>query len=94
MATQTFSQKVDLPVSHEEAFAWHERAGALERLVPPWESVEVTGRSGNLCEGATVELINRVGPLKMRWLAEHYDFETGRQFCDVQREGPFAEWNH
>jgi len=94
MSTQVFSQQVNLPVSPDEAFAWHERRGALERLIPPWESVEVTGRSGELCEGATVELINRIGPLRLKWLAEHYDFEPGRQFCDVQREGPFAEWNH
>ena len=30
-----------LPVSVEDAFAYHERPGALQRLVPPWESVEV-----------------------------------------------------
>jgi len=94
MTTQTFSSKVELSVSPDEAFAWHERSGALDRLIPPWESVEVTARSGNLCEGATVELLNRVGPLKMRWLAEHYDFKPGQQFCDVQREGPFTAWNH
>jgi uncharacterized protein len=94
MSTQTFSREIELPVSADDAFAWHERQEALERLIPPWESVDCVGRSGNLCEGATVELINRIGPLKLRWLAEHYDFEPGKQFCDVQREGPFAEWNH
>ena len=30
-----------LPVSAEEAFAWHARPGALERLAPPWERLDV-----------------------------------------------------
>ena len=94
MPSQTFSRQVELPVSPQQAFAWHARPGALERLIPPWESVEIINRSGTLAEGATVELVNRMGPLRLRWLAEHYDFVPGEQFCDVQREGPFAEWNH
>lgn len=92
--TQVFSQNVDLPVSTSQAFDWHARPGALERLIPPWESVELGARSENLCEGATVELLNRLGPLKMRWLVEHFDFEPGRRFCDVQRSGPFTAWKH
>ena len=94
MSTQSFSKTVDLPVSTKEAFAWHERPGALERLIPPWESVEVAARSGQLEEGATVELINRLGPLKLRWLAEHHDYQPGKEFRDTQREGPFTQWHH
>ena len=41
-----------LPVSAEEAFAWHEREGAFERLSPPWERLEVLERSGGIRDGA------------------------------------------
>jgi uncharacterized protein (TIGR01777 family) len=34
------------------------------------------------------------GPLALRWVAEHYDVEPGRQFCDRQVQGPFAHWEH
>jgi len=44
MNLEVFSRKVALPVSAEEAFAWHERPGALDRLIPPWEKVRIGSR--------------------------------------------------
>jgi uncharacterized protein (TIGR01777 family) len=34
------------------------------------------------------------GPLKQYWVAEHRDYQEGRQFRDVQVSGPFAHWVH
>ena len=34
------------------------------------------------------------GPLRIRWVARHRDFEDGREFADEQVEGPFAAWRH
>ena len=45
-----------LPVSVEDAFAYHERHGALQRLVPPWESVEVERTDNSLAVGSEVVL--------------------------------------
>lgn len=36
----------------------------------------------------------RMGPIRRRWVAEHHNFIDGRQFQDVQVQGPFAEWEH
>ena len=36
----------------------------------------------------------RIGPLPIRWVAEHRDYIPNRQFCDVQLRGPFAVWKH
>jgi uncharacterized protein (TIGR01777 family) len=83
-----------LSVSREEAFAWHERDGALQRLIPPWERVTVTHQSGGIGDGARVELTNRLGPLKLRWIAEHCGYDPPQQFRDIQRSGPFAKWHH
>jgi uncharacterized protein len=83
-----------LPVSVEEAFAWHERPGAFERLTPPWERVAVVERSGGIREGARTVVKVRVGPVRFRWLARHRDYEEGRRFVDEQVEGPFSHWVH
>jgi len=82
-----------LPFPAASVFAWHERPGAFERLIPPWEHARVLERSGGLGDGGRVTL--RVGaPLGVRWVARHRDLEPGRQFVDEQVEGPFASWRH
>lgn len=83
-----------LPVPAAEAFAWHERPGALERLTPPWERFKVVERSGGLEDGARVTALVRVGPISTRWVAVHRDYQPGRRFVDEQAEGPFAHWIH
>jgi len=89
-----FSRRVALPVSAEEAFAWHERPGALDRLLPPWEDVRIISRGDGIQNGSRVVLSTRQGPLRMRWVAEHCDYQRGRQFRDVQIQGPFRHWDH
>jgi hypothetical protein len=83
----------ELPVSAEEAYTWHTRPGALERLVPPWERVRVIGRRGAF-EDSVVTLEVPVGPGRARWVAHHREVIPGRQFVDEQVEGPFARWTH
>ncbi len=83
-----------LPVSAEEAFAWHERPGAFERLTPPWERVEVVERTGGIEDGGRATLRVFTGPVSLRWVAVHRDYVRGRQFVDQQLEGPFSHWTH
>ncbi len=63
-----------LPVSAEEAFTWHERPGAFERLTPPWERVEVLERTGGVRDGARTVLRMHIGPVPLRWVAVHRDY--------------------
>lgn len=94
MPDQVFERRLPLPVSAAEAFAWHERLGALDRLIPPWESVNILERGDGVRDGSVVKLLNRIGPLKLTWVAEHHDYESGRCFRDTQTSGPFASWKH
>ncbi len=95
MKTEIFEKSLWLPASAEQAFAWHERPGALERLIPPWEDVEILGRDGEgVRPGARVRLRTRSGPLCFHWEAEHRDHEFGRRFTDVALRSPFARWEH
>ncbi|MCX7013597.1 MAG: TIGR01777 family oxidoreductase [Candidatus Sumerlaeota bacterium] len=94
MRPQTYVRRCQLPAPAEEAFRWHERPGALERLIPPWERMEVVERASSIRDGDRATLALRVGPLRWRWIAEHRDYAEGRQFRDVQIRGPFAQWGH
>lgn len=88
----TATSTIDAPA--EEVFRWHEEPGALERLTPPWEPVEMEQRPKNLRDGARAALRVGMGPFKLRWVLEHRDYIEGRQFRDVQISGPFRLWQH
>jgi uncharacterized protein len=83
-----------LPASAEEAFAWHARPGAFERLTPPWERIDVVERTGGIEDGARATLRVHAGPVPLRWVAVHQDYVPGRRFVDEQVEGPFSHWVH
>ena len=91
MRVAVVERSTTLPVSAEAAFAWHERPGAFERLLPPWERVSVVEQSGGLEDGARLALRVRYGPVSLPWVGRHRDTLPGRRFVDEQVEGPFAE---
>ncbi len=91
---QHYVASSSLPVSVEEAFAYHDRPGALERLIPPWESVEIEHSDGSLTKGSRVVMKTKVFGVPVRWVAEHTHYEPPDLFCDTQLSGPFAVWNH
>lgn len=93
---ERLTSAVEVPVPLDEAFAWHERPGALERLTPPWQQIVIEQPATSLAVGATVvfrlKVAGRVpGP---RWRARHVEYDPPRCWRDVQEEGPFASWEH
>lgn len=91
---QTFEKRSRIEVPVDRLFDWHRRPGAFERLMPPWEKLELVRRVGGIENGARTVLRLRKGPLRLRWEAVHRDFVEGRQFVDEQVRGPFARWVH
>lgn len=75
-------------------WGWHERPGALERLTPPWERIEILSQEGGIADGASVRLRVKAGPFWLRWAARHRDGIPGVQFVDELESGPFARWVH
>lgn len=92
--SEVFVQRTRIGAPAENVFRWHARPGALERLTPPFSPVELVEHKGGIADGARVVLKVPLGPTHIRWVAEHRDYIEGRQFRDVQVEGPFACWEH
>jgi len=88
-----FEKETLLPVTAREAFDWHSRPGAFERLSPPWQRIEVI-EPATLADGTRLVFRLYQGPIPIRWVAEHTHFEPGRMFRDVQVVGPLARWEH
>ncbi len=91
---ERFVARCRLPHSAAEVFRWHQRPGALSRLNPPWEAVEILEQSGGVEDHGRVVLRVKVGPIWRRWVAQHVEFESDRAFHDTQVRGPFAAWDH
>jgi uncharacterized protein len=90
----TFEYRSTIPVSAADLFAYHDRPGALERLLPPWEKIRVLERTGGIRDGGKLVMEMNIGPLRKRWVALHHDYIAGHQFVDTQANGPFASWVH
>ena len=58
-----YSSVVDAPLA--EVFAWHERPGALPRLLPPWQPIKVAQQAQSLADGRAVLRL----PGGVRWVA-------------------------
>lgn len=92
MPTATFRSAA--PVSAEALHDWHARTGAFERLVPPWQTVEVTERTGSTLGDLRVTLRLGRPPFRVGLVAQHRDWVPGGRFTDEQVQGPFARWTH
>lgn len=90
----TYVKETRIATSAERVFAFHERPNALNLLVPPWEKVTVEIPPASLAVGTTVVLVNHLGPIKLRWVAEHSAYDPPRSFQDYQKSGPFRKWVH
>lgn len=83
-----------MPVSSTVLSDWHFHAGALDRLLPPWQPVTIKQRPGALADGARTTLKMQLMGMDWEWIARHEDAQPGLGFTDVQERGPFASWSH
>lgn len=93
MKPEIFLKRSVFPASAEELFAWHLRPGALQRLAPPWEWVEVV-EEAPLEEGSRAVFRIKAGPVKLKWTAVHSGIIKNHRFIDTQESGPFSFWRH
>jgi hypothetical protein len=91
---ESFTYRSRIKTSAKDLFKWHTRAGAFERLTPPWKVVEFLERSNGIEDGSRVIIRTKIGPVPMIWLIEHRDYKEEKQFCDIQIKGPFRHWEH
>jgi len=88
----TYSSVV--PAEPHDVFAWHSRAGAITRLMPPWQPVRVAREAPSVRDGQAVLVL----PGGLRWVAAHdpAGYDPPRQFADVLLPplGAALRWRH
>lgn len=83
-----------MPVGVDDLFAYHASPGALGRLLPPWQAVDIVSSDQSLEPGSRVVLRIPAGPLSVLWIARHGNCQPPWFFEDVQEQGPMAAWHH
>ena len=89
-----FNHSSEFPYQVEQLFDYHEQAGAINRLIPPWEPATVVSSNDSLAVGSLVTVKNKIGPIQQTWVSEHSDYVPHELFVDKLRSGPFASWTH
>jgi ligand-binding SRPBCC domain-containing protein len=92
-ATMRFVKESRIAAPPATVFAFYESPGALLRLTPRWKPFELEG-GGSIRPGSRVVVKIWLGPVPIRWVAEHTAYEPGRMFADRQVSGPLAFWEH
>lgn len=92
MPDHLFTRSCDIAAPVTELRDWHFQPGAFQKLTPTWERARVIDGPPALCDGALITIEVRMGPLRLRWIAEHEVTPFG--FVDRQIKGPFALWEH
>lgn len=78
-----------VPFDIDEVFAWHQRRGALIRLLPPWQPLSVHREPDNIADGRAELRF----PGGLTWVAQHRDFDPPRRFVDELTSLPLP-WQH
>lgn len=79
--------------SLDEVFAWHDRPGAIVRLIPPWQPVRVLREASSVRDGQAVLRL----PGGLRWVAGHdpAGYDPPHQFTDTLVSPlPGPRWRH
>lgn len=84
-----------VPVAVDDVFAWHARAGAMVRLMPPWQPTRVVQQAVSLRDGTAILRV----PLGLQWVAEHQPvgYRPPHQFVDELTgggAGKLVSWRH
>ncbi len=90
-----FVKQSIIRASPRRVFEFHEQPNVLTLLTPPSESASVI-QSAKISEVGSQAIIETriLGPIKVRWVAEHTIYDPPRLFEDIQVKGPFRSWRH
>lgn len=84
-----------LPRPRADVFAFFSDARNLERITPPFLNFHVLTPSPiSMGAGALIDYRLRLRGIPLRWQSEITLWEPPQRFADVQRRGPYRQWDH
>lgn len=93
-ADYIFVKRAKISSTVEDVFEYHTREGALERLIPPWSLLRILKSNNDIKNGSITTLRLTLGPIGIKWIAQHLGYVQNQQFQDRMIKGPFRYWIH
>ena len=87
-----FNYRFRVQASLESVSEFHFQTGILQKLTPPLMIMQVH-RFDPLANGSIGEFTMWMGPIPVRWTAQHSDVSK-ESFTDTQVAGPMKSWRH
>ena len=74
--------ETEIAVDSQSLYDWHTRPGAFERLLPPWEHVELETPIKRWADDEILTLLLKMGPIHLPWIAQLKQIQPGQSFSD------------
>ncbi len=91
---RTFEHSSTINTTLDEMVAFHEDPKAFSRLTPPPVFAQIHRRDLNSLTDGEMEFTLWIGPIPVRWLAQHEPGPTEYSIADRMIEGPLDFWWH
>lgn len=90
----SFEHRSVIAAPVERILSFHQQRDALSRLtMPPLFMQVLDDQRRSLTEGR-ITFRMWIGPIPVKWVAEHQPGPTETSFADEMRQGPMQHWRH
>jgi ligand-binding SRPBCC domain-containing protein len=89
-----FQKSSLMPASVEQVWALHAQLNQLQRLVPPWQPVQIVQLPEQVKIGAIAEYRIWLGLLPVPWVNVITAASPDLYFTEQQQIGPLRSWQH
>jgi ligand-binding SRPBCC domain-containing protein len=91
---KTFEHSSVIDTTLDDMIAFHNDPQAFSRLTPPPIIAQIHRRDLKSLTDGEMEFTLWMGPIPIRWLAQHEPGPTEHSFTDRMIQGPLAFWLH
>ncbi len=91
---KTFEHRSEIATSIDALTAFHADPRALARLTMPPAVLQVLRDERESLTSGVITFNLWLGPIPVRWVAEHVPLPAGYGFADRMVAGPMAQWEH